>query len=99
MQVVGSGGKAVVSGQFSSFAPQQAAAPATSASAPATQAAPAPAPAGSYLDTLVCESPTQMPQAQVTQANFYQDIDAKLTFVDEMAEASGSFWTATECPH
>ncbi len=54
---------------------------------------------GTYLNTLVCEAPTQMPHAQVTQANFYADIDAKLSFIDEMGESVGSSWTATECPN
>ncbi|MDG1482247.1 MAG: hypothetical protein P8R54_21840 [Myxococcota bacterium] len=54
---------------------------------------------GSYLDFLMCDAPTQMPQAQVTQGNFYNDIDAKLTFIREMQESEGTNWTATECPH
>lgn len=52
---------------------------------------------GTYLDTLVCDAPTQMPHAQVTQANFYADIDAKLTFAQEMGDATGSSWGA--CPN
>jgi hypothetical protein len=53
---------------------------------------------GTYLQTLVCGNPTQMPQAQVTQANFFADVDAKITFVDEMTVAHPTTWTAVECP-